>query len=75
MTISEKAKLAAVKRRIKLEYGKAMAKATAKGLERREAFHLGQAEAYFDCFRMLFNPDGEMTDEMLKQLINLKDNE
>lgn len=75
MTLSERSKFAAVKRHIKREYAACMLKAEdTKGYHsyvcaQIRSLNIGKAEAYFDCFKMLFYPDGEMTDELLKQLI------
>jgi hypothetical protein len=75
MTISEKSKMAAVKRHIKREYAACMLKAEDTKCDNSYAcvqirsLNIGKAEAYFDCFKRLFYPDGEMTDEMLRNLI------
>lgn len=75
MTISEKAKFAAAKRHIKREYARQMKFAKdAEGNDAKSNFHLGYAAAYFDCFRQFFYPDGNMTNEMLHNLITIQGN-
>ena len=76
MTLSERAKFAAAKRHIKTEYAEmaALAKET-EGSAPQTNFYRGALAAYVECFRVVFYNDSAMTDEMLKQLINLKDNE
>lgn len=75
MTISEKAKFAAAKRHIKREYANALSKANATGNTATINWHLGMVAAYLDCFRMLFYPDGNMTNEMLHTLITTQGND
>ena len=73
MTIKEKVKMAAVKRYLQLEYDKCMREAYANWKPASCAVYFGKAEAYLDIFRTLFYADEDMTEEMLKKLITLKE--
>lgn len=69
MTISEKAKFAAVKRHIKAAYNECVGKSereTNKG--EAHGYHCA-ALAYFDCYKQLFFNDDSITEDMLKHLI------
>lgn len=63
--------MAAEKRHIKREYAKCIARSeqTEDGAARN--YHLGAAAVYFDLFKMLFYSDGNMTNEMLRNLIKI----